>query len=196
MSSLKDPAVASVIAYIGPGGATVTENDGRMFITLKPHGRKDRDGRPGDRAAQPRAAADPGHHGSTCRPRKTSMSARGCQRPNTNTRLVDVDSDELDHWAPILLEKLQGLPSLTDVASDQQSAGRTINIEVDRDVASRLGVDPALVDQFSTTLSVNDMSRESIRRSISTTSSSKSTPATNSALTRSPASMRNRRGAA
>jgi HAE1 family hydrophobic/amphiphilic exporter-1 len=32
----KDPAVASAMAYIGPGGATVTENDGRMFITLKP----------------------------------------------------------------------------------------------------------------------------------------------------------------
>ena len=34
----KDPAVASVVAYIGPGGATVTENDGRAFITLKPQG--------------------------------------------------------------------------------------------------------------------------------------------------------------
>src|SRR6202008_2011324 len=36
----KDPAVASAIAYIGPGGSTVTENDGRMFITLKPHGQR------------------------------------------------------------------------------------------------------------------------------------------------------------
>jgi len=36
--------------------------------------------------------------------------------------LVDVDSDELNHWAPILLQKLQGLAQLSDVASDQQSA--------------------------------------------------------------------------
>ena len=36
----KDPAVASVTSYIGPGGATVTENDGRVFITLKPHGQR------------------------------------------------------------------------------------------------------------------------------------------------------------
>ncbi|MBV8795216.1 MAG: efflux RND transporter permease subunit, partial [Hyphomicrobiales bacterium] len=36
----KDPAVASVTAYIGPGGATVTENDGRVFITLKPQGER------------------------------------------------------------------------------------------------------------------------------------------------------------
>src|SRR5271169_3673978 len=37
---VKDPAVASAIAYIGPGGPTVTENDGRMFITLKPYGQR------------------------------------------------------------------------------------------------------------------------------------------------------------
>ena len=36
----KDPAVASAIGYIGPGGPTVTENDGRMFITLKPLGQR------------------------------------------------------------------------------------------------------------------------------------------------------------
>ncbi|MBV8133958.1 MAG: efflux RND transporter permease subunit, partial [Alphaproteobacteria bacterium] len=36
----KDPAVAAANAYIGPGGPTVTENDGRMFITLKPLGQR------------------------------------------------------------------------------------------------------------------------------------------------------------
>ena len=36
----KDPAVAAANAYIGPGGPTVTENDGRMFITLKPFGQQ------------------------------------------------------------------------------------------------------------------------------------------------------------
>jgi HAE1 family hydrophobic/amphiphilic exporter-1 len=59
-----------------------------------------------------------------------------------------VDGDELNHWAPILLQKLQALPQLADVASDQQSAGRTLSIEVNRDVASRLGVDPSLVDSI------------------------------------------------
>ena len=34
--ALKDPAVASVGAYIGAGGATSTENQGRVFIALKP----------------------------------------------------------------------------------------------------------------------------------------------------------------
>ena len=62
--------------------------------------------------------------------------------------LVDVDSTELNHWAPILLQKLQGLAQLTGVASDQQSAGRTLNVEVNREVASRLGINPSVVDSI------------------------------------------------
>jgi len=62
--------------------------------------------------------------------------------------LVDVDSDELDHWAPILLRKLQTLPQLTDVASDQQSTGRVMKIEVNRQLASQLGINPSVVDSI------------------------------------------------
>ena len=56
--------------------------------------------------------------------------------------------DELNHWAPILLQKMRGLPQLADVASDQESAGPTLKVEINRDVASRLGVDPAYVDEI------------------------------------------------
>jgi multidrug efflux pump subunit AcrB len=56
--------------------------------------------------------------------------------------------DELNHLAPIRLQNLQGLPQLADIATDQQSAGRTLKVEVNRDVASRLGVDPAYIDSI------------------------------------------------
>jgi hydrophobe/amphiphile efflux-1 (HAE1) family protein len=143
----KDPAVASVTAYIGPGGATVTENDGRVFITLKPQGERsataDQVITRLNRALQPiqgirlymQAAQD------------INVGAR-LSKTQYQFTLVDVDSDELNHWAPILLQKLQGLSSLSDVASDEQSAGRTLKIEIDRDVAARVGVDPALVDEI------------------------------------------------
>ena len=36
--------------------------------------------------------------------------------------LTDTDAAELNHWAPILLQQMQGLQQLTDVASDQQIA--------------------------------------------------------------------------
>jgi multidrug efflux pump subunit AcrB len=142
----RDPAVVSAVGYIGPGGSTVTEDDGRVFITLKPLAQRspiDEVIRRLDRALQPiqgirlymQAAQD------------ITVGAR-LSKAQYQYTLVDVDSDELNHWAPILLQKMRGLPQLADVASDQQSAGPTLKVEVNRDVASRLGVDPALVDSI------------------------------------------------
>ena len=142
----KDPAVVSAVGYIGPGGATVTENEGRVFITLKPEGQRspiDQVIRRLDRALQPiqgirlymQAAQD------------ITVGAR-LSKAQYQYTLVDVDSDELNHWAPILLQKMRGLPQLADVASDQQSAGPTLKVEINRDVASRLGVDPAYIDSI------------------------------------------------
>src|SRR5580693_8481104 len=142
----KDPGVVSAVGYIGPGGATVTENEGRVFITLKPEGQRSPIGQVIsrlDRALQPiqgirlymQAAQD------------ITVGAR-LSKTQYQYTLVDVDSDELSHWAPILLQKMQALPQLADVASDQQSAGPTLKVEINRDVASRLGVDPALVDSI------------------------------------------------
>ena len=54
--------------------------------------------------------------------------------------LVDTDAAELADWAPRLLAKLQTLPELRDVASDQQDDGFRTFVTVDRDAAMRLGV--------------------------------------------------------
>jgi multidrug efflux pump len=61
--------------------------------------------------------------------------------------------DDLNNWSPRLLEKLRGLPGLTDVNTDQQDHGLQAKLVIDRDTASRLGVSPqdldnALYDAF------------------------------------------------
>jgi hydrophobe/amphiphile efflux-1 (HAE1) family protein len=143
---MKDPAVAAANAYIGPGGPTVTENDGRVFITLKPFGQRvgvDQVIARLNKALQPvwgitlymQAAQD------------ITVGARVSKTQYQYT-LVDVDSDELDHWAPILLKKIQTLPQLIDVASDQQSTGRLLKVEVDRQLARQLGINPSVVDSI------------------------------------------------
>src|SRR6202022_1206862 len=123
----KDLAVASAIAYIGPGGPTVTLNDGRMFITLKPLAQRSASADQViarlNRALQPvdgvplymQAAQD------------IKIGAR-LSKTQYQYTLVDVDNDELNHWAPILLQKMQGLPHLADVATDQQTAGRGLQV--------------------------------------------------------------------
>src|ERR1700737_2053362 len=130
----KDPAVASAQAYIGPGGSTVTENNGRMFITLKPLGERT-------------ASADQVIARLNKALQDITIGAR-LSKTQYQYTLVDVDSDELDHWAPILLKKLQTLPQLADVASDQQTDGRVMKVEVNRQVASQLGINPSVVDSI------------------------------------------------
>jgi HAE1 family hydrophobic/amphiphilic exporter-1 len=143
----KDPAVASANAYIGPGGSTVTENDGRMFIQLKP---------PGERTvtadqviARLNKALQP-VWGITLYMQAAQDITIGARLSKTQYQytLVDVDSDELDHWAPLLLQKLLTLSQLTDVATDQQTDGRIMKVEVDRQLASQLGINPSVVDQI------------------------------------------------
>src|SRR3954468_13412397 len=60
--------------------------------------------------------------------------------------LQDADEAELAEWAPRLLEKLRSLPELADVASDQQSGGLQISVDIDREQASRYNVSPQAID--------------------------------------------------
>ena len=60
--------------------------------------------------------------------------------------LQDADLDELNLWAPKMLAKMKAIPQLRDVASDQQDAGATETLTIDRDQASRFGISPQLID--------------------------------------------------
>ena len=56
------------------------------------------------------------------------------------------DLDELDVWAPKLVAKLQSLPQLADVTSDQQANAASATLIIDRDRTARFGIQPALID--------------------------------------------------
>jgi hydrophobic/amphiphilic exporter-1 (mainly G- bacteria), HAE1 family len=58
----------------------------------------------------------------------------------------DSNIDELNEWAPKLLAELKKLPSLRDVASDQQTSSGMVALTIDRDQAARFGIQPAAVD--------------------------------------------------
>jgi len=61
--------------------------------------------------------------------------------------------EDLNEWAPLLLQKLRDSKQLRDVNTDQQDKGLEAEVVIDRDTASRLGVamsdiDAALYDAF------------------------------------------------
>jgi len=60
--------------------------------------------------------------------------------------VTDTNLDELNTWAPRLLENLRHVPELTDVASDQQNAAGAATLTIDRARASSFGISPALID--------------------------------------------------
>jgi len=141
----QDPAVASVIGYVGAGGATVAGNNGRVFITLKPTGQRSVTA---DQVITRLGTALQQVQGIRLYMQAAQDINIGASVSKTQYQytLTDVDSEELNLLAPKLLQALQGMPQLTAVTSDQQSTGRTLSLDVDRAAASRFGIDLARVD--------------------------------------------------
>ena len=83
---------------------------------------------------------------STCRPRRTSPSARGLRKTQYQYTLTDADANELNHWSAIFLDKFKSLPEITDVATDQENAGPLLDVTVNREVASSYGILPSTID--------------------------------------------------
>src|SRR5208283_1415310 len=75
-----------------------------------------------------------------------SSGARGGAAQYQYT-LSDENIDELNTWAPQMLDRMRNLHELRDVNSDQQNQGLAANLVIDRDAASRLGITPAAIDQ-------------------------------------------------
>src|SRR5262249_32445382 len=60
--------------------------------------------------------------------------------------LEDADVTVLRTWAPKMVEAMKKLPELKDVATDLQIAGRQMDVTLDRDMASQLGILPQNID--------------------------------------------------
>jgi hydrophobe/amphiphile efflux-1 (HAE1) family protein len=142
---VKDPAVDSVGASIGPGGATATLNQGRVFIALKPHDQRDASIDQIINRLQTTLARIQGITLYMQAAQDITVGGRVSKTQYQYT-LTDADSNELNHWSAIFLDKLKSLPEITDVASDQENAGPRLNATVNRDIASSFGILPSTVD--------------------------------------------------
>jgi hydrophobe/amphiphile efflux-1 (HAE1) family protein len=141
---LKDPAVESIGSFIGATGTT-TLNDGRLFIALKPHDQRTASADQVINRLRPQLAKIEGITVYMQAAQDITIGGR-VSRTQYQYTLADADAAELAHWAPIFLDKLKGIPAITDVASDQANAGPLLDITVNRDAASSYGILPATID--------------------------------------------------
>ncbi len=142
---LRDPAVESLSSFIGVDGTNVTLNSGRMLINLKPLSVRKIHASDIIRRLQPELAKIPGIT-LYMQPVQDLTIEDRISRTQYQYTLEAADGALLDEWVPKLIERLNALPELTDIASDLQNQGLQAYVDIDRDSAGRLGITPAAID--------------------------------------------------
>src|SRR5579863_3240630 len=152
---MKDPAVDTVVGFAGGGSAA---NQGRFFMMLKP--------------LDQRAKCQTQHFWQSCKNVSAddvinrlrgklavvpgaALLLQSAQDLTIGGRfgnaqyqytLQGANLDDLNTWAPQVLQKLRALPQLRDQNTDQQDKGLQAKLVIDRDTASRLGISPQTLD--------------------------------------------------
>jgi len=142
---LADPDVEHVTSFIGSANAS-TGNAGNLFIALRP--------KPGRKSTadeviarlRPKVGRLPGIRLFLQSVQDLRVGGRSARTQYQYT-LQDATLDELNQWAPRVLEKLRSLPALKDVNTDQQTAGLQLGVTLDRERAARFGILPQAVDE-------------------------------------------------
>ena len=142
---LEDPAVSSLSSFIGVDGTNATLNSGRMLINLKPHAQRPDTALQIIERLRTQALAVTGITLYLQPVQELTIEDR-VSRTQFQFTLTSPDEKLLHSWVPELVERLQALPALSDVASDIQDEGLQAFLEIDRDAASRLGVSVADID--------------------------------------------------
>ena len=143
---LQDPAVDNLSSFIGIDGTNTTLNSGRILINLKPLATRKISASDVIRRLQPELAKAAGITLFMQPVQDLSVEDR-VSRTQFQYTLEDPNVDELNTFAPQMLAKLQKLPQLSDVASDQQTLGLRARIVFDRNTVSRLGITTSAIDQ-------------------------------------------------
>ena len=142
---LQDPAVESLSSFIGVDGVNTTINSGRIQINLKPLEARHISSSDVIRRLQPQLDKVDGITLFMQAVQDLTVEDR-VSRTQFQYSLEDPDPKELAEWTTRLVEKLQAVPDLRDVASDQQNLGLQANLVIDRVTASRFGITPQMID--------------------------------------------------
>ncbi|MBF1995216.1 MdtB/MuxB family multidrug efflux RND transporter permease subunit [Serratia symbiotica] len=142
---LQDPAVESLTSFIGVDGTNTTLNSGRLQINLKPLSERSGSLPTIIQRMQQQVARLPGLK-LYLQPVQDLTIDTQANRTQYQFTLQAMSLEQLSHWVPQLVKALQQTPALQDVSSDWQDQGLEAYINVDRDTASRLGIQMSNVD--------------------------------------------------
>ena len=144
---LQDPAVESLSSFIGIDGTNTTLNSGRIQINLKPLEERGINASDVIRRLQPKLEKIDGIT-LYMQPVQDLTVEDRVSRTQYQYTLEDPDQRELNFWTAKLMAKLQAIPELRDLATDQQTSGLAASLVIDRVTASRMGITPQAIDQL------------------------------------------------
>jgi hydrophobic/amphiphilic exporter-1 (mainly G- bacteria), HAE1 family len=135
----EDPHVEAFMSSIGPSGSSPASNTGRFTIRLKPRNKRDRSADEIIQELRPKLSVIPGIEVFLQNPPPVRIGGR-LTKSQYQFTLQGTDLDALYRYAPVLEARLKQIPGLQDVTSDLQVKNPQVNIEINRDRASLLGV--------------------------------------------------------
>jgi HAE1 family hydrophobic/amphiphilic exporter-1 len=142
---LEDPNIEAFMSAIGASGISSQGNQGRVFAKLKPRGERKLHVDDVIQELRPKLSRIPGIQVFLQNPPPIRIGGTLSKSPYQLT-LQSPDTDELYAAAPKLEAKLRTLPILQDVTSDLQIKNPQVNVDIDRDRASALGVSAVQVE--------------------------------------------------
>jgi multidrug efflux pump len=142
---LKDTDVTGLTSYVGIDGTNTTLNNGRFLINLKA-----RDDRSSTAAVIARRlqgeVADVSGIQLYLQPEQ-DLTLDTTVSPNQYQFVLRGPSQEaFQQYVPALIARMKSISSLTDVTSDLNNDGLSVNVELNRQLAARYGITAATVD--------------------------------------------------
>ena len=142
---LKDPDVTSLTSYVGIDGINTTLNNGRFLINLRDKDKRSLTANQIARRLRTEVANVPGIR-LYMQPVQ-DLTLDTTVSPNQYKFVLRGPSQEaFNQYVPALIAKMKQIPSITDVQSDMNTNGDSVNVEVNRQLAARYGITPATID--------------------------------------------------
>ena len=138
-----EPSVAGYSSNVGGGGGL---NTGRISVDLKPRSERTLSVDQTMAALRPKMAQVTGIRVYMVNQPPINLGGTNSARSLYQFTLQDTDTDELYHWAPILEAKVRDLPGIEDVSSDLQIKNPQVEVDMDRDKISALGLNATQVE--------------------------------------------------
>lgn len=142
---LEDPAVESVVFFVGVDGINQSLGTSRLTVELKPLSERDARAPAIARRLMARADALPGLR-LYMQPVQDLTIEDRVSRTQYQFTVEALSREQLAQWVPRIVKALAARPQLDYVTSDLQSPGRMAYLSINRDAAGRLGISMSDID--------------------------------------------------